>query len=348
MAFSRSRRGGGGGHDLFWPGYVDVLSTLLMVVTFLLSIFMVAQFYISQESSGKDTVLRRLTRQIAELTNLLSLEKGQGKAMVDELSALQASLSTLKSDNERLTGLAGVGGEKDARISALAKELADKSSLSSEAQAKVDLLNQQLLQLRRQMAALQEAIGAAESKDKESQARIADLGARLNVVLAKQVQELQRYRSDFFGRLRELLRDRKDIRVVGDRFVFEFGGAVPIRPGNHDRRGAGRDRPARDRHRRAGAQHSPRNRLGAAGRRPHRHSPHRQRAVPLELGAVQRARDLGREVFDYARCPSQAPGGSGLWRVSAAGGRHHGRCAAPQSPHRAEAHEQVIQRGDDG
>ena len=221
MAFSRSRRGGGGGHDLFWPGYVDVLSTLLMVVTFLLSIFMVAQFYISQESSGKDTVLRRLTRQIAELTNLLSLEKGQGKAMMDELSALQANLSTLKSDNERLTGLAGAGGEKDARISALTKELADKSSLSSEAQAKVDLLNQQLLQLRRQMAALQEAIGAAESKDKESQARIADLGARLNVVLAKQVQELQRYRSDFFGRLRELLRDRKDIRVVGDRFVFE-------------------------------------------------------------------------------------------------------------------------------
>jgi chemotaxis protein MotB len=220
MAFSRSRRGGGG-HDLFWPGYVDVLSTLLMVVTFLLSIFMVAQFYISQESSGKDTVLRRLTRQIAELTNLLSLEKGQGKAMMDELSALQANLSTLKSDNERLTGLAGAGGEKDARISALAKELADKSSLSNEAQAKVDLLNQQLLQLRRQMAALQEAIGAAESKDKESQARIADLGARLNVVLAKQVQELQRYRSDFFGRLRELLRDRKDIRVVGDRFVFE-------------------------------------------------------------------------------------------------------------------------------
>jgi chemotaxis protein MotB len=220
MAFSRSRRSGGG-HDLFWPGYVDVLSTLLLVVTFLLSIFMVAQFYVSQESSGKDTVLRRLQRQIAELTNLLSLEKGQGKTLQDELAALQASFATLKTDNERLSGVAGMGGEKDARIASLSKELADKSVLSSEAQAKVDLLNQQLLQLRRQMAALQEAIGAAESKDKDSQARIADLGARLNVVLAKQVQELQRYRSDFFGRLRELLRDRKDIRVVGDRFVFE-------------------------------------------------------------------------------------------------------------------------------
>jgi chemotaxis protein MotB len=220
MALSRSRRSSGS-HELFWPGYVDVLSSLLLVFTFLLSVFMVAQFYVSQESTGKDTVLRRLQRQIAELTNLLSLEKGQSKSVKDELSALQATLATLKSDNERLTGLAGLGGEKDARISALSKELADKSALSSEAQAKVDLLNQQVAALRQQMAALQEAINAHEAKDKDSQARIADLGARLNVLLAKQVQELQRYRSDFFGRLRELLRDRKDIRVVGDRFVFE-------------------------------------------------------------------------------------------------------------------------------
>jgi len=71
------------------------------------------------------------------------------------------------------------------------------------------------------VTALNEALNAAEAKDKESQARISDLGARLNVVLARQVQELQRYRSDFFGRLRELLKDRKDIRVVGDRFVFQ-------------------------------------------------------------------------------------------------------------------------------
>src|SRR5512145_2511641 len=220
MALSRARRSGGS-HELFWPGYVDVLSTLLLVVTFLLSVFMVAQFYVSQESSGKDSVLRRLQQQISELTNLLSLEKGQGKSLKDELSTLQATLATLKSDNERLSGVAGLGGAKDARIAALSKEVADKTALSSEAQAKVDLLNQQIAALRLQMAALQEAINAHEVKDKDSQARIADLRNRLNLLLAKQVQELQRYRSDFFGRLRELLRDRKDIRVVGDRFVFE-------------------------------------------------------------------------------------------------------------------------------
>ena len=168
-----------------------------------------------------------MERQIAQITSLLSLEKGKSKSVEDELAGLQASLATLRADNERLTGLAGAGGDKDARIAALSKELADKTSVSNEALAKVDLLNQQLLALRRQMAAIQEALNAAEAKDKESQARISDLGARLNVVLARQVQELQRYRSDFFGRLRELLRDRKDIRVVGDRFVFQSDVLFP-------------------------------------------------------------------------------------------------------------------------
>lgn len=223
MARGRSRRASEYGE--FWPGYVDVLSTLLLTVTFLLSIFMLSQFFVSQESSGKDNALNRLTRQLGELTSLLSLEKGKGKNLEDELVALQATLSTLRSDNQRLSGLAGVGEQKAAAASSqaagLSKDLADQKGIAGDALAKVDLLNQQLLAVRRQIAALNEALQAAESKDKDSQARISDLGARLNVVLARQVQELQRYRSDFFGRLRELLRDRKDIRVVGDRFVFQ-------------------------------------------------------------------------------------------------------------------------------
>ncbi len=100
-------------------------------------------------------------------------------------------------------------------------DLDAQKAISNEALAKVDLLNQQMLALRRQIAALNEALEASEKEDKDSQDRIKDLGARLNAALARQVQELQRYRSDFFGRLRELLKDRKDIRVVGDRFVFE-------------------------------------------------------------------------------------------------------------------------------
>ena len=209
----------------FWPGYVDVLSTLLMVFMFLLTIFMIAQFFVSQELGGKDDALRRLTRQISELTNLLSLEKGKAKSTGDDLAALQATLASLREENSKLSGFALSGDDKtkaaQLTISTLSNDLDAEKKVSNEALAKIDLLNQQLLALRRQIAALNEALEASEKKDSAAQDRIKDLGSRLNAALARQVQELQRYRSDFFGRLREALKDRRDIRVVGDRFVFQ-------------------------------------------------------------------------------------------------------------------------------
>ncbi len=222
---ARGTRGRTAQYGEFWPGYVDVLSTLLLVVTFLLSVFMLSQYYVSQESSGKDSVLRRLNRQIAELTNILSLEKGKSKAAEDEFAALSATLASLREDNARLGTLAAGTDEKikgaASQIATLSGQLDDSRKFSIEAQSKLDVLNQQLLALRRQIAALNEALEVSEKKDRDSQDRIKDMGARLNAALARQVQELQRYRSDFFGRLREQLKDRKDIRVVGDRFVFQ-------------------------------------------------------------------------------------------------------------------------------
>ncbi|HMN36450.1 MAG TPA: peptidoglycan -binding protein [Hyphomicrobium sp.] len=223
MARGRNRRGGE--YAEFWPAYVDVLSTLLLVVTLLMSLFMIAQYFAAEEASGKDTALRRLTRQITELTSLLNLEKGKSKSSEDELASLQATLSALREENAKLagTGLGASERAKDAegRISALSSDLEAQKNVSNEALAKVDLLNQQLIALRQQIAALNEALEASEKKGTESDKTIKDLGQRLNAALARQVQELQRYRSDFFGRLRDLLKDRKDIRVVGDRFVFE-------------------------------------------------------------------------------------------------------------------------------
>lgn len=223
MARGRSRRGGEYGE--FWPAYVDVLSTLLLVVTLLMSIFMIAQYFSAEEVSGKDSALKRLTRQITELTSMLSLEKGKSQSSQDELAALQATLGSLKAENEKLAG-AGLGADERAKaaegkIAGLSSELQSQKNISDEALSKVDLLNQQLIALRRQIAGLSDALDAAEKKGSESDKTIKDLGARLNAALAMQVQELKRYRSDFFGRLRELLKNRKDIRVVGDRFVFE-------------------------------------------------------------------------------------------------------------------------------
>ncbi|MGF1649209.1 MAG: peptidoglycan -binding protein [Hyphomicrobiaceae bacterium] len=224
MARGRTARRGGE-YGEFWPGYVDVLSTLLLVFTFLLSIFMIAQYFVSQEAGNKDNALRRLTRQITELTSLLSLEQAKSRGAEDELAVLRATLSSLRDDNMRLMTASQQSETAQStaqlRIAELTSSLEDEQSLSQEALSKVDLLNQQLLALRRQIAALNEALEASEARAQGSQEQIRDLSTRLNAALARQVQELQRYRSDFFGRLRDVLRNRRDIRVVGDRFVFQ-------------------------------------------------------------------------------------------------------------------------------
>ena len=116
------------------------------------------------------------------------------------------------------------------------QKLTEEQMLSAAANEHVELLNQQIAALRRQIGALEDALDASEGRDRESQTRIADLGRRLNVALAQRVQELSRYRSDFFGRLRQILSQRSDIRIEGDRFVFQSevlfpSGSDQINPG---------------------------------------------------------------------------------------------------------------------
>jgi chemotaxis protein MotB len=209
----------------YWPGFVDVLSTLLLVVIFLMSLFMVAQYIASQESSGKDSALARLNNQISSLTELLALERSKVKSSEDKQASLQASLSAALAEQARLQGVisdAGAAGQSaEARLSTLAGEVEDQKKISSDALAQVELLNQQIAALRRQIGALEDALEASENRDRESETRIADLGQRLNVALARRVQELSRFRSNFFGELRRVLGNREDIRIVGDRFVFQ-------------------------------------------------------------------------------------------------------------------------------
>lgn len=208
----------------YWPGFVDMLSTLLLVVIFLMAMFMVTNYIITQAASGKDTMLSRLNRQLSELTELLALERSQKDSAEDNLAALQATLLDTESENQRLSGLLGTAsGETESaesRASALGTKLDEQRKITNDALAKVELLNQQLAALRLQLAALNEALEASEAKDKEAQAKIADLGQRLNVALAKKVKELAQYRSDFFGKLRQALGTRQDFKIVGDRFVF--------------------------------------------------------------------------------------------------------------------------------
>ncbi|MCZ4273718.1 peptidoglycan -binding protein [Maritalea porphyrae] len=209
----------------YWPGFVDAMASLLLVIIFLLSVFMLAQFFLSQEILGKDSALTRLNSQIAELTELLQLERTNSEDLETTIASLSASLSGAEAQRDSLSQqLAGLGvgtSEKDGQIASLSSDLASEREISAEAAAQVALLNQQMSALRSQIAALEAALGASESRDTESRTRIADLGRRLNLALAQRVQDLSRYRSDFFGQLREILADRDDIRIVGDRFVFQ-------------------------------------------------------------------------------------------------------------------------------
>ncbi|HUT48653.1 MAG TPA: peptidoglycan -binding protein [Alphaproteobacteria bacterium] len=201
-----------------WPGFVDALASLLILVIFVLMIFMVAQFYLSDALSGRDKALLQLNRRIQELTEMLSLERGKSTGLDRTLKEIAAELrATLAARDRALARARRLAGAVGADKRALAAE----KRISASARAQLEILNSQLAALRNQLAAIEAALKVSEAKAVNQELKIADLGKRLNVALALKVRELSRYRSEFFGRLREVLGTRDDIRIVGDRFVFQ-------------------------------------------------------------------------------------------------------------------------------
>lgn len=251
MALARTRRSESGMN--YWPGFVDALSTLILSIIFILTVFVVVQFYLQQEIAGKDAALGQLNTQITQLTELLSMEKTNKTNLENQLAQLRASLAGAETDRDRLKGVADAAGAAltaaegkaaaasaaltaaQGKTSELSGQVESEKKISAGALSQVEILNQQILALRRQLAAIEASLDISEKKDKESQAKIADLGQRLNLAMAQKVQELTKYRSDFFGRLREILGNRPDIRIVGDRFVLQSellfeSGKADLRP----------------------------------------------------------------------------------------------------------------------
>jgi chemotaxis protein MotB len=223
MALARIRRGESGMN--YWPGFVDALSTLILSIIFLLSVFVVVQFYLQQEVQGKDTALQHLNGQIALLSKLLSMEKTSKANLEKQLGGLQASLATTQSDRDKYKGLyegaAAAQMTAESKLNEVSSQLESEKENSTKAFGQIDLLNRQIAALREQLAALGAALDVSQKKSKDSEERISELGQRLNLALAQHVQELSSYRSDFFGKLREVLGNRPDIRIVGDRFVLQ-------------------------------------------------------------------------------------------------------------------------------
>lgn len=207
-----------------WPGFVDGLSTLLLVLMFVLSIFVVAQFYlgsklsiVKDELATKDSELARLTARINELAEQLGLAQA-GK---DKLAASVLALETTIADKDaQLAAAAAAIAASQSAVAASAEELKAEKALTDDQKSQIATLNAQLAALRRQLQSLQEALETAEAKDKEQNAQIENLSQRLNAALARKVQELQEVRSRFFEALRAALAGRTDVKVVGDRFVL--------------------------------------------------------------------------------------------------------------------------------
>jgi chemotaxis protein MotB len=216
MALGRTR-GRRGSIDI-WPGFVDALAQLLMVIIFILLVFTVGQFYLSDALNGRDEALKQLQLKISALADELALEKQTSDTLRGNAAALQAQLKAAMD-------------ERDALSAKLSTAATDQQTVQA-AKAQVEELTAEIAALKDQLAKVAAALDVSNSTVKNQQDQIVELGKKLNLALANKVEELARYRSEFFGKLSEILGNRPDIHVVGDRFVFQ--AEVLFDPGGAD------------------------------------------------------------------------------------------------------------------
>jgi chemotaxis protein MotB len=176
--------------------------------------------------------LAEMQRQAAALDQTVQADKATIEAKLSDLARMAEqirALSALRDDLERQASeAAGKAATAEQQRQAVASLLADEHRLGDSARAQIALLNQQVTEMRGQLAQLAAALDIAEKSGRDKDVQIVNLGQKLNAALAQKVEELQRYRSEFFGRLREVLANRPGIQVVGDRFVFQSEVLFPV------------------------------------------------------------------------------------------------------------------------
>jgi chemotaxis protein MotB len=217
LARSRGRRSS---IDI-WPGFVDALAQLLMVIIFILLVFTVGQFYLSDALSGRDAALKQLQQRISQLADELALEKQTSETLRGNAASVAAQLRAAQAERDALNAKLSATGQLSDQAKDLQARLTAEQQTSQAARAQVEALAAEIASLRDQLAKVAAALDISEAKTKDQQGQIVELGRKLNLALATKVEELARYRSEFFGKLNEILGNRPDIRVVGDRFVFQ-------------------------------------------------------------------------------------------------------------------------------
>ena len=270
-----ARLGGARRPDSYtWPGFVDALATLLMVIIFVVLVFVLIQVNLAYRVSGQDATLNTMREQIASLGEMLNVERNQNADLSAELDritsqlliaeesrddlsaqlvtvmailqqredALASAADALQDRNSEIarlnaeqaatsSDLAATREELEARLAALlaaqaelqqnAGRITDLEAEATASRAEVVQMANAMTALRQRLESLQALLANKEAQAARDKIAIASLGKSLNNALANRVQELQRFRSEFFGRLSKVLEGREDVQIVGDRFVFQ-------------------------------------------------------------------------------------------------------------------------------
>ncbi len=214
-----------------WPGYVDALSALLMLVIFMLLVYVVSQLYLSQTLSDRDTQLARLNAQLSELSELLGLEQSKTDALENQMASLQddysASLNRnddlvnqLESTREQLMRQTAMAEAQAERLTSLEESVDEKDEMSASQQAMILRLSNQIASLREQLRQIASALKLQEQMTADKEQELEQVSRRLNTLLAERVNQLEQYQSEFFARLRDILAGNENVRIVGDRFLL--------------------------------------------------------------------------------------------------------------------------------
>lgn len=214
-----------------WPGYVDALSALLMLVIFMLLIYVVSQLFLSQTLSDRNSELARLNQRLNEISELLGLEQSKTEAMEQQMLTVQSNFSDSLAQNEDLqerldasrNQLMQQTADAEARAERLAnmnRELDDQGELSISQQNMIMRLSNQIASLQNQLRQITAALKLQKEMTADKDSELENVSRRLNTLLAERVNELERYQSEFFSRLRNILAANENIRIVGDRFLL--------------------------------------------------------------------------------------------------------------------------------
>ncbi len=207
-----------------WPGYVDALSALLMLVIFMLLVYVVSQLYLSQTLSDRDTQLARLNAQLNELSEMLGLEESRSEALEAQLTSVQdrnnSLVDQLESTRERLMQQTTIADAQSERLAGMEESIDEKDEMSASQQAMILRLSNQIASLREQLRQIASALELQEQMTAEKEQELEQVSRRLNTLLAERVSQLEQYQSEFFARLRDILAGNENVRIVGDRFLL--------------------------------------------------------------------------------------------------------------------------------